>query len=174
MRTQQCARCKTQVDWPEGETRIAKYGPAAGQRVHVDYEVCLAALNARAEAAEAKTIETLENILLALGVDPNGIDEIYMEQTAKNCIAALITRVGELAANAGEWRPVSEAPVTKGRYLTLQFQEGEYPLYDIQHWHDGTVPPGPPAQWHGGWTKGDDWAQPAYWRPLPTPPEATQ
>ena len=80
----------------------------------------------------------------------------------------------QLAANAGEWRPVSEAPVTKGRYLTLHFQEGGYPLYDIQHWHDGTVPPGPPAQWHGGWTKGDDWAQPAYWRPLPTPPEATQ
>ena len=115
MRTQQCARCKTQVDWPEGETRIAKYGPAAGQRVHVDYEVCLAALNARAEAAEAKTIETLENSLLALGVDPNGIDEIYMEQTAKGVINAILERIADLEAQlaalkAGEWRPVSERP----------------------------------------------------------------
>ena len=68
----------------------------------------------RAEAAEAKTIETLENILLALGVDPNGIDEIYMEQTAKGVINAILERIADLeaqlAANAGEWRPVTEKP----------------------------------------------------------------
>ena len=53
-------------------------------------------------AAEAKTIETLENILLALGVDPNGIDEIYMEQTAKGVIAAIQARAEAAGVQPGK------------------------------------------------------------------------
>lgn len=78
-----------------------EYGDSVG-------EVIVAAVTkiiARAEAAEkrvaeleAERVETLENILQALGVDPNEIDEIYLEQTAIGCINALIARVAELEA----------------------------------------------------------------------------
>lgn len=61
-----------------------------------ELKTSLAAAIARAEAAEATQVETLENILQALGVDPNEIDEIYLEQTAIGCINALSARVSEL------------------------------------------------------------------------------
>ena len=133
---------------------------------------------ARIDELKGDLRELRENVLLGLGMTAEDVAEMD-DDSMEPSIAFLLSGHQEVVAQlavlkaAGEWRPVSEAPVTKGRYLTLHFQEGEYPLYDIQHWHDGTVPPGPPAQWHGGWTKGDDWAQPAYWRPLPAPPEAT-
>lgn len=93
-------------------------------------ETTLAAALARAEAAEAETIETLENILLALDVDPNDIDEIYMEQTAKSVIDAISARVteleAELAANGGEWRPVTEKPAHGQEVKVLAILNGVY------------------------------------------------
>jgi len=96
-------------------------------------ETTLAAALARAEAAEAETIETLENILLALDVDPNGIDEIYMEQTAKSVIAAISARVAELeaqlAANAGEWRTPDTAIESGPVQIILNAQMVDFFFY---------------------------------------------